>query len=112
MADFPTLSRQPAKGLTVSANNSGDIRHEDDAGYVSTRRRYTRAPKVFAFSLKGLTVADYIALSSFIATVTTVASFNWLNPVDDLVYVVRFKNYPDIVASPPFYSTSIVLEEV
>ncbi len=112
MADFPTLSRQPIKGVRVGFNNSGDVKHEDDAGYITSRRRYTRMPRLFNFGLKALDCDDYVLLSNFINSVTTVSSFNWTNPVDATVYVVRFKSVPVLISSPPFHSTTIELEEV
>ena len=112
MADFPILSRQPSKGVQVTFKNTGDVKNEDDTGYITARKRYTRMPRQFNFTLSGLDCNDYVLLSEFIYQVSTVGNFNWTNPVDDVVYDVRFTKIPILATNPPFHSTSIQIEEV
>jgi len=113
MADFPTLSSgvlaYPFKeeGLGVA-----DLRTPTDAGYVITRRRFTKDPKKWGVVYKGLTDADFTTMSSFISTQGTTGKFNWEHPVSGDTKVVRFVKRPALVRKNRYWEMSCELEEV
>lgn len=91
--NYPTLSALP-DGATwqVSQENPAIEGNDTDGGYWVTRRRYTRTPpKSFSFSYADISHADMITLQNFWNQVGGSSSgFNWVNPVDNVTYNVRF----------------------
>ncbi len=113
MADFPTLS-SGVMGYPLSEGSLGfaDLRTPTDAGYVKTRRRFTRDPKKWTVVYRGLTDADYTTMASFISTYGTTGKFNWTHPVDSSTKVVRFSKRPSLVKRSPYWEMTCELEEV
>lgn len=94
-----------------SATNSGDsykVKSQDstisttsDANYKKTRPRTTRMVRTWTFSWVAMSNEKYALLMDFWNHVGTFQQFEWTNPIDNEVYVVRFaepfewqENYP------------------
>lgn len=93
MSTFPTLSKgQDSRYHKISIEDPA-IRSETEGGYVLTRARYTRAPRItFTTGFTSITQADLTTLMNFyIARKGGSDSFSWTNPVTLDVYTVRFK---------------------
>lgn len=107
MYTFPTISAPNISSATncgesyTEAIADSTITSTTDANYKITRPRTTRMISTWSFAWVGLSDADYQLLKAFWRQVGKFASFNWTNPIDGLVHVVRFasdfswqENYP------------------
>ena len=92
MATWPTLSKQPVYPLEETTPDAL-IKSEAEAGYVTTRPRFTRARRTFKLTYRGLTDADKALLDTFFFTSTSRGSlvFVWANPINSTSYNVRIK---------------------
>ncbi len=94
MTDFPSLSRSPNRDnfsqmLTVDPT----ITSEFENGFMLSRSKFENVALKFDFQYSFLTSADKIILEDFEKEVAYRAgSFNWDNPSDDNIYIVRFDN--------------------
>ena len=113
MADFPTLS-EGVLGYPLSEGSLGvaDLRTPTDAGYIITRRRFTKDPKKWTVAYKGLTDSDYTTMSNFISTYGTTGKFNWTHPVSGDTKVVRFAKRPQLTKRNIRWEMTCELEEV
>lgn len=112
---FPTLTVQPSGDFSEKpseAEDSADIRTKSDAGYVITRRRFTRVPNVFTFSYWPLAFEDAGLLRTFIEKVGVSVSFDWIHPVNKTIHHVRFSKRPRLIYRGLHWNTDIELEEV
>jgi len=68
-----------------------------EGGYVVSRKRHTRKPRLtFTFGYKEIGDADYKKLLDFYQAVGGGSViFDWTDPVDKVVYQVRFSAEPD-----------------
>lgn len=72
------------------------MRTETEGGYVFTRKRHTRAPRIsWTISYKELTNADKTAIKALWTAATGSVLIDWTNPQDQILYVVRMKSPPD-----------------
>ena len=112
MADFPTLSQPIPVSLDQGLTGKADIKHDDDAGYQITRRRFTRDPRTLSASYELLTDADAVLLQDFIDIHTTVVPFNWTQPSTGTTYEVRFSAIPSLRIRQLNWSISCDMVEV
>uniref|UniRef100_A0A6M3IJ44 Uncharacterized protein n=1 Tax=viral metagenome TaxID=1070528 RepID=A0A6M3IJ44_9ZZZZ len=117
MANFPTLSESPSvKGWEESITVDPTIKSPFEAGYVQTRAKFTRIPEKWKVVYEILPTADKDTLKVFINETVLVGSdsFNWTNPMDSVVYDVRFSG--PITFSPndndDYWQCEFTLEEV
>ena len=116
MLNFPSLSRSVSlENFTEGLASDPSIRSESEAGYVISRARYTRMPKMFGFTYRYLTAADKAALEEFQNTVKVGAdAFNWSHPKESIVFTVRLKEPLDFQLedrNPDYWKVSIRLDE-
>lgn len=93
MSDFPTLSQKPdAESWGEEPALDPTLRSDFEAGYQLTRARFTVVARKWAFVYKFLSNTDKVSLQTFERSAVNYGadSFNWTNPNDDQVYVVRF----------------------
>lgn len=94
MADFPTLSSYAIPEVNAWQESKAfdpTIRSPQEAGYILTKARFTRIPKKWHISYETLQNDDKISLENFeTARKVGAESFNWTNPKNSIVYVVRF----------------------
>jgi hypothetical protein len=69
------------------------VKSESEAGYVTTRPRFTRARRTFKLTYKALTDADKALLDTFFYTSTSHGStvFAWTDPITSASHNVRIK---------------------
>jgi len=94
-ATFPNLTGPPSGPDVLEfvdrISTNPTIRSPKDAGYVQTRSRFTRYPRQWHIVYTGITAADKdIILAHEEDRGVGGDSFNWTNPADDAVYIVRF----------------------
>ena len=128
MANFPSLTRRGSEvhNPTVREFDSG-LAHDptvrggpSDGGYVTSRAKFTRMTHVWNVNYTWITAAQKVTLKTFIETTVVGGSlyFNWTNPEDSVVYVVRFLNplnikfVPHDSANLTFFSVNFTLEQV
>ena len=92
MADWPILV-QAKSSIPITEKPTVDptIRSRKEDGSVTTRLRFAAVPKQWSFELRWINEADRTALQTFQHTTVSygAGTFNWLNPIDDTIYVVR-----------------------
>jgi hypothetical protein len=93
MLDFPTLTDIPdVDGWEEQRAFDPTIRVRSEAGYLKTRPRTTRVPMQWKATYSYLSSEDKATLQSFEASVGVGSgAFNWTNPTDAVVRIVRFK---------------------
>lgn len=116
MLNFPVLSDAPdVDAWEESRAFDPTIRTKSEGGYTKTRPRTTRIPMQWKLQFKYLSAADKAALQSFESSVKVGAdAFNWTNPVDGQVKVVRFKEPVKYVpvGCKLYWRAEMALEEV
>ena len=102
MADFPTLSQLPdAEQFSENTTVDPTLRDEFENGSVTTRSKFTASLRQWGILYRFLSNADKQTLVAFQRTVSYGAgSFNWTNPIDSEVYVVRFGEPIDFKIEP------------
>jgi hypothetical protein len=92
MADFPSLSTKPAQSeFREESAYDPTLRSKSEGGYLKTRPRYTRMPRKWRLVYPWMSGTDKDTLWAFeVARKVGGESFNWTNPQDSQVYVVRF----------------------
>ena len=93
MPTFPTLSQPPNYPLREIIDD-GSIKNVSEAGYITTRRKYTHQNISFEISYAMLIDADKNALRTFYNTVENVDTFSWTHPYTSVIYTVRFGTVP------------------
>lgn len=94
MADFPTLTKEPSFPLPEEKEDT-TIKSKSEAGYVQTRRRFTRERMSFAVKYEMLPNADKDAIGDHVDGVYGgVSSFNWTHPITGTAYVMRYDKRP------------------
>ena len=93
MPSFPALSTPPNYPLREIIEDRA-LKGKSEAGYVSTRYKYTRQTVSFEVLYSMLTDADRDLLRDFYDEVETVDSFTWVNPYTNVSYTVRFDSVP------------------
>lgn len=112
--DFPTLNGC-VRTITEQAIDD-TISSSSEAGYVSTRPRFTRVRNTIPVQMM-IDANDKIALQEFDATVRGSVIFNWTHPISSTVLQVRFRSdarpefKPVGTASNRHYEVSFTLEE-
>jgi hypothetical protein len=100
----------------VEDTEDSTIESSFESGYIQTRPRFTINRKMWSdIAYKYLTVDDKALLRNFMDEVNMSSlPFNWLNPDDDLTYVVRFKPIPRIVyvATGNYYQATMGFIEI
>ena len=92
--DYPTLTKNPSPPIKESTEDPV-IKSDFEAGYVHTRLRYTRQRHQFDIIYENISNADKVTLDTFCDTVHgSVTSFNWVHPITNVTYVVRFDKRP------------------
>lgn len=86
---YPTLSTPPNYPLKEIVEDRA-LKNKSEAGYVTTRLKYTRQNISFDVNYSMLSDADKDALRTFYDTVETVDSFTWLHPYTSVNFTVRF----------------------
>jgi len=92
MADWPTLSdAKVSLPITEQPLFDPTIRSQKEDGSVTTRLRFPAVPRQWSFTLRVISAADRALLKTFEHTTVGYGSgtFNWTNPIDSTVYVVR-----------------------
>ena len=89
--DFPTLSRKPTIYIEEKSQLK-TLRSPTEYGYVVTRPMWTRPKRVFHVRYDILSLNDWNTLKDFFETSTKGGSesFNWVHPITNATYVVRF----------------------
>ena len=93
MADFPSLSTIPeAEGWQEGTGIDPTMRVEMESGIVMTRSRFTTVPKMWRFAYRLMSNTDKETLETFEKDTVKYGAdaFNWTNPIDTVVYSVRF----------------------
>lgn len=95
MPTFPTL---PSGAILDSRKHSAEhedpaLKQEMEGGYTASRARHTRAPRAtWSCGYTYITTADRDALLDFYRQMRGGSThFDWTNPQDSQVYVVRFE---------------------
>ena len=92
MADYPTLTEKPdVEGFSEGVLSDPTLRSETESGTVVTRLRFTKAKKTWTFRYYQLSDANKVTLKTFEDSTAKYGSvsFNWINPVNSVTYVVR-----------------------
>ena len=94
-ATFPNLTGPPSGPdvleFTDRVSTNPTIRSPKDAGYVQTRARFTRYTRQCHIVYTGLKTTDKnTILAHEEERGIGSSSFNWTNPADAVVYIVRF----------------------
>lgn len=91
--DFPTLSRKPSFSFEETVEYK-TLKSPTEDGYTITRPQWTKSKRGWHLTYNALEKTDYETIRTFFldSTLGAALSFNWTNPVDDVVYVVRFKD--------------------
>jgi len=84
---FPELSY---KQISIESEDIG-ISSKKENGKVISRKKFTKARKTFAITLNIATEQHKADLETFFNEVGTYLTFSWINPLDDISYVVRFE---------------------
>lgn len=98
MPAFPVLyvsSSVVHKPKTISPDGDDafdpTLRSQTEGGYVVTRTRCTRVPRVWGLHYVSMSDANVETLRTFVGTVKRGAvSFTWPHPVSGVTYTVRF----------------------
>lgn len=113
---FPTLSKAPTSFSEEKEDTT--IKSKSEAGYVQTRRRFTRERMTFKVGYELLPNADKVSLFNHIDSVFGgVSTFTYVHPVSGVTYTVRYNKRPEAPVShydgtEYLWSTSFVLNEV
>lgn len=96
MATFPILSKAPALAMRESYDDP-TISSKSEFGYVFTRPRSSKVPRIFALSYEYAPQSDHDALDAFIRTtvVGTSGAFDWEDPRTGEIVTVRFTKLPE-----------------
>jgi hypothetical protein len=95
---YPSLSVAPRYPIPERRQDP-TIRSPFEAGYVLTRRRYTRSIYEWEISYYRMPTADKNTLNAFVSTVGGGAdAFDWTHPETASVHTVRFKIIPEYEA--------------
>jgi len=90
---FPSLTQPPNYPLKEIITDRA-LKTISEAGYVTTRLKYTKKNISFDVNYLMLSDADKDSLRTFYDTVETVDSFTWTHPYTSVVYTVRFDSVP------------------
>ncbi len=123
MSDFPTLSSFSVTEEVVDSWEEGTvkdptIKNDTEGGYTITRATFTRTRKFFKYEFPYYTLADKNTLKTFESDTVVFGSnsFNWTNPLTNVVHVVRFAVDGGIVYKPnkgtAYWKILIKVEEV
>lgn len=92
MSVFPTLSRSPIYPLDEHPEDDV-IRDQSEAGYETTRPRFTRVRWVWpSIKYEGMSQADKDTLDAFYIA-NRASIFQWTHPKTGLAKNVRFSSY-------------------
>lgn len=112
--NFPTLSVKPVSPVDCTCEDAV-IRDQKDAGYVSTRPRFTRVREEYSLRFEEATQADVDSLKNFyhIQCANGSALFTWVHPSSGVSSDCRFKS-PIKYSNTSYgrYSINIELEQV
>ena len=91
MAAFPALSKVAAYPLDEESEDAV-LRSNSEAGYQTTRPRFTRVRRKFTVKYEGCTKSDKTLLDTFYYTTLSNGSaiFQWMHPQTSSVINVRF----------------------
>lgn len=115
MANFPTLSQNPAINWGEKKAFDPTIRSKAEGGYVQTRSRFTRLPKKWEIKYKSISTADKDLIEAHEDTQRVGADkFNWTNPLNSTVYEVRYLEPIDykIAGAQGYWDVEFILEQV
>lgn len=104
MADWPSLPGTKAEiPMSDEVLLDPTIRSQKEDGSVTTRLRFRAVPRMWKWTLRNINEANKATLQTFEHTTVSYGSgtFNWLNPSDNVIYVVRM--------GAPFQFTSDVV---
>lgn len=95
MANYPTLSRNPSYPIEEESENM-IIKDSSEAGYETSRPRFTKRRKTWNLVYNALPIADKTSLDNFFIGDAAYGSaiFSWTNPADSASYNVRFSSPP------------------
>lgn len=114
MSAFPTLSKVPAYPLDEESEDAV-LRSSSEAGYQTTRPRFTRVHRKFSVKYEGSPQADKNLLDTFyyITLGNGSAIFQWTHPQTSSVINVRFaKPIKFSLTFDNHYNIEFSLEEV
>lgn len=117
MAVFPTLSVNAClSGWEETKAFDPTLRSRSEAGYLKTRARTTRVPRLYKLSYEFLSVSDKTALQNFEDSVKVGSdSFTWRHPIDEVDKTVRFTaplRFTPMADSKFLWKAELSLEEV
>ena len=94
MTDFPTLSKTFNRAnYSQMLATDPTITSKFESGFVQSRAKFLNVSKRFSLDYSLITAEDKSLLEAFEKTVAYRAgSFNWTNPIDDQIYIVRLDN--------------------
>lgn len=113
MAAFPTLSRQPSYPLGEETEDMV-IRDPSEAGYETTRPRFTKRRRIFTVVYGRLPKADVDLIDAFFAGSAAYGSaiFTWTHPKTAVAHNVRFTAPPKTILTKfNAYDVSFSLRE-
>jgi hypothetical protein len=115
---FPELRTRPAVGIPKKYRD-GTLRTKFESGYIATRQTFTKIKRSWSLSYNVMLPADMADFEAFLMTMSVGGAnmFDWKNPIDSVVYTVRFtENLPQFedysTANGVRYKGTIEIEEV
>lgn len=124
MADFPTIYRHgtlvqnPVVGdMDSTMAHDPTIRSTSEGGFVTSRARFTRISRRWAVRYEWMSQTNKNTIRTFEnARCAGADYFNWTNPEDSTVYVVRFlepiRYIPHANANFLWWTIEFTLEQV
>jgi hypothetical protein len=116
MATFPTLSVSPEiDSWEDEVSYNPTIRSEYEGGYILTRPRFTRIIRKWNVVYKGISDTEMQQVKDFENSIYVGSdAFEWLNPVDNVIYTVRLLEpiKYKMINNKYYWQISLVLEQV
>jgi hypothetical protein len=117
MPTFPTLSVNASlTGWEEGKAFDPTLRARSEGGYLKTRARTTRVPKLYKIAYEFLNLSDKVTLQAFEDTVKVGSdSFTWLHPIDSVNKTVRLAGpirYTPMADNKNIWKAELSLEEV
>lgn len=115
--EFPTLSRSPSHEHYIDTLVfDPTLRTNVEAGYVISRPRFTRTPKMFEVTYRYISDSDKTSLESLQENVAVGStSFRWTNPKDSVEYTVRLVEplkFQMESLHPDYWKVQLKLEQI
>lgn len=111
---FPQNIVNPSYPFGIENEDTSLISKFED-GSMQSRRKFTRSRKKFSLKWNKLNQEEFETLNDFIVNVAKFScnSFEWINPSDNKIYIVRCTSYPKVeLTDVNFWSVTLEFTEV